>query len=113
MKDFSKENIIDKWLKENGNPKIEKQVEDEYKEIMEKQKTPLAKVIKRLDKIKKNLTNKSQVSDLQNIIDDIKSLLPTEREAFEKAYKHTFYDLDSMEANSYAKTRFENNYTQS
>ena len=36
MKDFSKENIIDKWLKENGNPEIEKQVENEYKE-MEKQ----------------------------------------------------------------------------
>ena len=34
MKDFSKENIIDKWLKENGNPEIEKQVENEYKEIM-------------------------------------------------------------------------------
>jgi predicted TIM-barrel fold metal-dependent hydrolase len=30
----NKENIIDKWLKENGNPEIEKQVENEYKEIM-------------------------------------------------------------------------------
>ena len=86
MKDFSKENIIDKWLKENGNPEIEKQVENEYKEIIGKQKTPLAQVIKRLDKIKKNLTNKSQVSYLQNIIDDIKSLLPTERKAFENVY---------------------------
>jgi hypothetical protein len=34
MKYFSKENIIDKWLKKNGNPEIEKQVENEYKEIM-------------------------------------------------------------------------------
>jgi hypothetical protein len=32
----NKENIIDKWLKENGNPEIEKQVENEYKEIMSK-----------------------------------------------------------------------------
>jgi hypothetical protein len=112
MKQSSKQKIIDKWLDKNDKKEIEKQVENEYKEIIGKQKTPLAQVINRLDKIKKNLTNKSQVSDLQNIIDDIKSLLPTEREAFEKAYKHTFYDLDSMEANSYAKTRFENNYTQ-
>jgi hypothetical protein len=34
MKDFSKENIIDKWLDKNGKKEIEKQVENEYKEIM-------------------------------------------------------------------------------
>jgi hypothetical protein len=34
MKDFSKENIIDKWLDKNGKKEIEKQVENQYKEIM-------------------------------------------------------------------------------
>jgi hypothetical protein len=34
MKDFSKENIIDKWLDKNGKKEIEKQVENEYKKIM-------------------------------------------------------------------------------
>jgi hypothetical protein len=34
MKDFPKENIIDKWLDKNGTKEIEKQVENEYKEIM-------------------------------------------------------------------------------
>jgi ankyrin repeat protein len=34
MKDFSKENIIDKWLDKNGKKEIEKQVDNEYKEIM-------------------------------------------------------------------------------
>jgi hypothetical protein len=36
MKDSSKQNIIDKWLDKNGKKEIEKQVENEYKE-MEKQ----------------------------------------------------------------------------
>ena len=30
----NKENIIDKWLDKNGTKEIEKQVENEYKEIM-------------------------------------------------------------------------------
>jgi hypothetical protein len=36
MKESSKQNIIDKWLDKNGKKEIEKQVEEEYKE-MEKQ----------------------------------------------------------------------------
>lgn len=48
-----KANIIDNWLKENTNPEIDKQVENEYKEIMSKEakdKEPLT-WINKLNKI--------------------------------------------------------------
>jgi hypothetical protein len=67
-------NIIDKWLKENGNPEIEKQVENEYKEIMKTQ-TAVEYLIKGLpmvyweDPYYSDLLEQAKEMEKQQIID--------------------------------------------
>jgi hypothetical protein len=88
MKDFPKENIIDKWLKENGNLEIEKQVENEYKEIM---KTAVQELFSKLEKEHPNLFNVHSVEG-REFINNYYYILEMEKQQIIDAYASGYID---------------------